>query len=87
MDYSITVDYGISDYEIVNRKNGKADLVVGGTYLSYKDYEQKNEMGADGDRIYVRILDENTGIPVVPWVKAELLPNCKWDAMSMGLLL
>ena len=80
MDYTITVDYGISDYEIVNRKNGKADLVVGGTYLSYKDYEQKNEMGADGDRIYVRILDENTGIPVVPWVKAELLPNCKWEA-------
>lgn len=36
MDYSITVDYGISDYEIVNRKNGKADLVVGSTYLSYK---------------------------------------------------
>ena len=64
MTLSVTVEYGLQDWEIKCQKDGKADIVVGGSYIPSESPDSIN-------KIWLRILEEDTGIQVTPWQTAD----------------
>ncbi len=67
MDFPITIEYGLSDWQILSRINGSADVTIGGSYIP-----------ATNNNIYIRIIDEDSGCPILPWLEVDLLENNKW---------
>ena len=74
MNSLITVDYGISDWQIIPRKNNSASVVIGGRY----EVKPHNE-------IYVRVIFENSGVPVTSWIKCDLIGDCEWRVVLNDL--
>ena len=69
MNDQISVDYGIEDWQILSRIGGTATVVIGGEYIPQKE-----------NQIYLRVVDENSNSPVIPWFKADMLEGSKWQA-------
>lgn len=82
---NVKIDYGVTDWEILQHKNGFADFKVGGSY-SISDAVSPDK--ACQAQIMLRVYEESTDEPVTPWLLAERRTtdwNCRLHIPCGGL--
>ena len=68
MHTEIKIDYGVTDWEILQHKDGFAEFEVGGSY-SVSDVWTSDESAQA--EIMLRVYEESTDEPVIPWIAAK----------------
>jgi len=63
----VTIKSGLSDWQIVQQHGGKADLFLEGEWTWSSEVCEP--------AVLARIVDEETGFPVLPWTKLETTPD------------
>lgn len=67
----VIIEKGLQDWQIIQQKNGYGTIRLSG---SWHLREQ-----AEFPEVYVRIVEENTGRNIIPWIKACTFPDGKWN--------
>ena len=70
MQIGAIIENGPNDWQIIQQFNGKADLVVSGKWVHEEELIDL--------RVYVRLVKEDTGDTVIPWLESEDLGGNKW---------
>jgi sialate O-acetylesterase len=73
MQIGAIIEKGPKDWQIVQQIDGRASIEVSGSW-SHAD-------PLTGARVFVRIVKEETGEAVIPWMFSEDLGECKWRAI------
>ena len=68
MDTNVRIDYGLTDWEILQQKDGFAEFEVGGSYNINKSIPPETAKNAE---IMLRVFEETTDEPVIPWITAQ----------------
>lgn len=69
MNPGVIIEKGPDDWQVIQQKNGKADIRLEGYYIP----QDKCKV------VYARIVDEETGFPVEPWKAAVDLGGNRWE--------
>lgn len=73
MQIGAIIEKGPKDWQIVQQVGGSAAIELAGSW-----YHPDTLPGA---RVYARIVKEETGEPVIPWVRSEATGECKWHVV------
>lgn len=76
MKIGVLIEKGPMNWQIIQQTQGEADIHISGTYI--RQPKVKDEWDC---WVYARVVREDTGDPVVPWKKAELLPENRWNTV------
>lgn len=68
--YGAIIENGPQNWQIIQQKNGVADISLSGYWV----FQEENGM----ETVYIKVVDENDGRVVVPYVKCEMLADRKW---------
>lgn len=71
MAHGVTILKGPSDWQILQQSEGFSAVFLSGTWALADD--------GQNPQVYVRLLEEETGAPVLWWQPAEMLPGQRWQ--------
>lgn len=66
-NFGVTLSSGVSDWQIFQQRDGKANLVLEGTWSWSPEWTWGSEM--KDPAVMARVVDEETGMQVIPWTK------------------
>jgi hypothetical protein len=70
------INKGPQDWQILQQTDGMAALVLSGVKVNPPE---------EGGNVYARVTDEESGLPVVPWHKADMEDDSSWSIVLRGI--
>lgn len=81
--YGACITQGAQDWQIFQQINGRRSIQLHGTWSRYRlEFELPLVFGQvhTGEaEVFIRIVEEDTARPVLPWQKCETLPDGTWQ--------
>ncbi|GHU18696.1 hypothetical protein FACS1894163_10990 [Spirochaetia bacterium] len=72
----VYIEKGPQDWQVIQQKDGAADIVLSGL---------KVNPGEEGGNVYARVTDEESGLPIAPWQKADREDDASWSLVLRGI--
>ena len=66
--HGVFIENGLSDWQILQHKNGSAEITLSGTYLVPK---AAIKQGVASAQPMARIMSEDDNVQIIPWTDAE----------------
>lgn len=74
MAFGVLIEEGPKDWQIIQQKNGYADIILAGSW--------KLKDGFSGNAsVYVRIVREDSGDSIIGWIESNYMDECKWNTV------
>lgn len=77
MQIGAIIEKGPMDWQIIQQVEGKADISLTGNWASTEELKSP--------RVYVRVVNEDSGDRVISWQPSEDLGNGKWQIIIKGV--
>lgn len=81
MAAGVLIEKGPQSWQILQQKSGYADFLLGGTWIPF----ERTEENLKGSKVYVRVVKEDTGDPVIRWTVCETREDGTWQGTVQAL--
>ncbi len=77
MQTGAIIEKGIIDWQIIQQVQGKAEICLSGYWVPQE--------GVEAFKVFVRIVKEDTGATVIPWIECEEMEGQKWKVIIKNI--